>query len=34
MTIAEELEKIAEEICRNYCKYPDSWDEEKEGIEL
>lgn len=31
---SEELQKIASEICENYCKYPDQWDEEAEGCEL
>lgn len=34
MTIGEQLSKIAEDICMHYCKWPDQWDEEKEGIEL
>ena len=32
--IKEQLEQIAEDFCNNYCKYPDIWDEEKEGCEL
>ena len=28
------LIEIADEICTNYCKYPDIWDEEAEGVEL
>ena len=28
------LEEIASEICERYCKYPDTWDEEKEGCDL
>ena len=28
------LQEIADEICEKYCKYPDTWDEEKEGMEL
>ena len=28
------LEEIASEICEHYCKYPDIWDEEKEGCDL
>ena len=32
--IAEQFANIAEEVCNNYCKYPEQWDEEKEGIEL
>ena len=30
----EQLAQIAEDFCNNYCKYPDIWDEEKEGYEL
>lgn len=26
--------EIAEQICSKYCKYPDIYDEEKEGIPL
>lgn len=33
-TITEALEDIANKICDEYCKYPDTWDEEKEGCEL
>ena len=33
-TLQELLEEVAGEFCENYCKYPDSWDEEKEGCEL
>lgn len=34
MTITEQLQKIFDEMCSHYCKYPDLWDEEKEGCEL
>lgn len=34
MTVTEQINAIADNICRNYCKYPDTWDEEKEGCEL
>ena len=34
MNIADQLREIAETMCTQYCKYPDTWDEEKEGIEL
>lgn len=27
-TISQQLESIAEEICDNYCKYPEKWNEE------
>lgn len=33
-TISEQIEEIKNDMCRNYCKYPDIWDEETEGIEL
>ena len=29
--LTEQLERIAEDICNHYCKYPDQWDEEKDG---
>ena len=32
--ISQILEEVADEICRKYCKYPDSWDAEEEGMEL
>lgn len=34
MTIREQIQAVADEICSTRCKYPDQWDEEKEGIEL
>lgn len=33
-TITKQLEDIASEICWNYCKWPDKWDEEAEECEL
>lgn len=33
-TISQQLEEVVNEICNHYCKYPDIWDEEKEGCEL
>lgn len=33
-SIAGQLEDIAVEICNNYCKYPETWDAEKEGCDL
>ena len=33
-SIPDFLEDIAQEICEHYCKYPEQWDEEKEGCEL
>ena len=32
--IVATIEEVKDEICRHYCKYPDTWDEEKEGVEL
>lgn len=34
MTITEQLNAVAEDFCMKYCKWPEKWDEEKEGIEL
>lgn len=31
VTISEQFEEIAKEICDNYCKYPHLWEEEKDG---
>ena len=33
-TVLEILEDIANDMCNNYCKYPDIYDEQKEGVEL
>ena len=33
-TISEEFEDIKAQMCRNYCKYTDTWDEEVMGYEL
>lgn len=33
-SIPEICEEIANEMCDKYCKWPDQWDVEKEGIEL
>ncbi len=30
----EYIEDVCQEICESYCKYPEQWDEEKEGMEL
>ena len=32
--IREQLEEVANEFCNHYCKYPEQWDEEKEGCPL
>lgn len=34
MSITGILESVKEDMCSKYCKYPDIWDEEKEGCEL
>lgn len=34
MTIPQILEEVVEEMCQKYCKYPEQWDEEAEGVEL
>ena len=34
MTKAEKIEEIKEEMCDQYCKWPDKWDAEEEGCEL
>ena len=34
MTITEQLNQMAEDFCTKYCKYPATWDAEKEGVEL
>lgn len=33
-TITQQIEKIAEEMCNKYCKYPHEWNEEEQGTEL
>lgn len=33
-TVNEIIEDVAQEICDHYCKYPEQWDAEKEGMEL
>lgn len=33
-SITQQLQDIVEDVCQNYCKWPDLWDEEAEGIEL
>ena len=32
--LLQQIQDVADEFCTNYCKYPDIWDEEKEGYEL
>lgn len=33
-SISEQFEDIKQEMCEKYCKYPDTWDEEAENMEL
>lgn len=33
-SITEIIEEVKNEICNYYCKWPDQWDEGKEGITL
>ena len=33
-SIAEILQEVADDICTNYCKWPDLWDQEQMGMEL
>lgn len=34
MTVSEIIKEVIEEVCNKYCKYPDIWDEDYEGVEL
>ena len=34
MSVTEMIEKVKEDICNDYCKYPNEWDEEEQGVEL
>ena len=33
-SITEILEEVKNEMCSYYCKWPENWDEEAEGVEL
>lgn len=33
-SISDILEEVKTEMCNNYCKWPDQWNEEKEGMDL
>ena len=33
-TITQIIEKVMEEMCNDYCKWPDLYEEEMEGCEL
>ncbi len=32
--IAEQMQDIVEDMCQNYCKWPDLWDDSMEDCEL
>lgn len=34
MTASEIISEVIEKMCNDYCKYQDTWDKEKEGVEL
>ncbi|MBO4520735.1 MAG: hypothetical protein J5787_05965 [Alphaproteobacteria bacterium] len=34
-TIAQAtIDEVTADICEHFCKYPDTWDEDSEGVEL
>ena len=33
-SVSEIIEEVKDKMCRDFCKYPDIWDEEAEGCEL
>lgn len=33
-TIVQQVQEVVDEMCNNYCKYPETWNEEAEGCEL
>ena len=33
-SVTQIIGEVVEDICNNYCKWPDLWDEEAEGMEL
>ena len=32
--ISQIIEEVKTDICNEYCKYPETWDEDAEGMEL
>ena len=34
MTVSETLNEVVEEMRNKYCKFPETWDEDKEGVDL
>lgn len=33
-SIARQIQDVADDMCNNYCKYPETWNVEAEGCEL
>lgn len=33
-TIAQQIQDVVDDMCTNYCKYPETRDEEAEGCDL
>ena len=33
-SITQQIQEIVEDVCQNYCKWPDLYDDEMEGCEL
>ena len=34
MTVSETLNEVVEEMRNKYCKFPETWDEDKEGVDF
>ena len=34
VNVVKILQSVVDDMCGKYCKYPDQWDEEAEGMEL
>jgi Pyruvate/2-oxoacid:ferredoxin oxidoreductase delta subunit len=34
LKVTDIIEEVKSDICISYCKWPNIWDEEKEGMEL
>ena len=33
-TIVQQIQEIVEDVCQNYCKWPEKWDDSMEDCEL
>ena len=33
-TVREQIQKVIDDMCSNYCKWPNEWNEEEQGMEL